>query len=77
MSATSHLTECGIPGIGVVPFGIHFCHFYPTREDLLNVLIPYFEAGVRNNELCLWIAADPLPAREIAIEVSKIPMREA
>jgi hypothetical protein len=31
-------------------------------------LVPYFVAGLRNNERCLWVTAHPLPARD-AIEV--------
>jgi hypothetical protein len=55
----SHLTKCGIPGINRVPFGIHVCHFYRSRQDLVDALVPYFVAGLRNNESCLWITASP------------------
>jgi MEDS: MEthanogen/methylotroph, DcmR Sensory domain len=59
-----HLTDCGLPGISRIPYGLHACHFYPDREHLVEALVPYFLAGLRNNERCLWIAAPPLPARE-------------
>jgi len=28
------------------------------------MLVPYFEAGLRDNERCLWVASDPLTAEE-------------
>jgi hypothetical protein len=59
-----HFTSCGLPGIDVVPFGMHACHFYETRDQLVAALVPYFVAGLRGNERCLWITASPLPARD-------------
>jgi hypothetical protein len=57
-----HLTDCGLPGISRIPYGLHACNFYPDRQRLVEALVPYFLAGLRNNERCLWIAAPPLPA---------------
>jgi hypothetical protein len=68
-----HLTECGLPGIGPVPYGLHLCHFFPQRQDLADGLLAYFKAGIRNNESCLWVAADPLPAAEAREEAGKVP----
>jgi len=54
-------------GIGVVddmPWGTHFCHFYETKEDLLDILVPYFKTGLENNEFCLWVTSDPLTVAE-------------
>jgi hypothetical protein len=61
----------GIPGIGAVPYGLHVCHFYPSREELLAGLIPYFQAGVKNNEKCIWVACEPLPVNVVSVEISK------
>jgi signal transduction histidine kinase len=49
------LTKYGIPGIDTVPFGIHVCHFYRARDDLVDALVPYFAAGLGNNERCVWV----------------------
>jgi C4-dicarboxylate-specific signal transduction histidine kinase len=49
------LTKYGIPGIDQVPFGIHVCHFYRAQEDLVEALVPYFAAGLGNNENCVWV----------------------
>ena len=50
------LTKYGVPGIDEVPFGIHVCHFYRAREDLVDAVVPYFAAGLRNNESCVWVS---------------------
>lgn len=42
------------------PWGTHFCQFYRTREDLLEILIPYFRCGLEHNEFCMWVTSDPL-----------------
>lgn len=65
----SHLTTFGIPGITTVPYGIHMCQFYVSRNDLIDGLLPYFLAGINHNERCIWIAADPLPSSEIKAEI--------
>ncbi|MDQ1636784.1 MAG: hypothetical protein QOF62_123 [Pyrinomonadaceae bacterium] len=52
------LRETGINVIGKVPWGTHVCHFYDTKQDLLETLIPYFKTGLENNEYCLWVVSD-------------------
>src|SRR6266404_4994896 len=58
------LRKTGISVVGDVPWGTHFCHFYETKEDLLNILIPYFKTGLENNEFCVWVVSDPLGEKE-------------
>ncbi len=62
------LTTCGLPGVDRVPYGMHACHFYRDRDELVAALSPYFIAGLRANERCLWVTAPPLLSRE-AIQV--------
>lgn len=50
--------KSGIPLVGELPWGSHFCQFYQTTEDLLDILLPYFAAGVENNEFCVWITSE-------------------
>jgi PAS domain S-box-containing protein len=54
------LRNSGIEVIGELPWGSHFCNFYESQEDLLQILVPYFKTGLLNNEYCLWITSDPL-----------------
>jgi PAS domain S-box-containing protein len=50
----------GIPLIGNLPWGTDFCQFYQTEMDLLEILVPYFRAGLESNERCIWITSRPL-----------------
>src|SRR5450759_3233709 len=54
------LRESGIDIIGDVSWGTHICQFFDTKEDLTDILVPYFKAGLENNEFCLWITSQPL-----------------
>lgn len=71
MSALPHLTDCGLQGIKAVPYGIHMCHFYERREDLAAILVPYFVAGLRNEERCVWVTAEPLDAHAAKAELGR------
>jgi PAS domain S-box-containing protein len=50
--------KSGIPLIGKLPWGSHFCQFYETQNDFLEILLPYIKAGLAHNECCLWIASE-------------------
>ncbi len=50
----------GLDAIARVPWGAHICHLYRSRNDLVDVLVPYFRAGLESNEYCIWVAAEPL-----------------
>ena len=67
----SSLTACGLPGIGRIPYGIHMCHFYREREDLVEALVPFFIAGLHGNERCIWITAEPLDGEGARLELQK------
>jgi signal transduction histidine kinase len=57
---TNPLRKTGLEVLGDRPWGTHFCVFYETDEDLVEMLVPYFKAGIENNELCFWVLADSL-----------------
>jgi hypothetical protein len=61
------LRKSGIGAVGDAPWGSHMCQFYETKEDLLRLLVPYFKAGLKNNEFCLWVTSEPV-TREDAWE---------
>lgn len=65
------LRSSGIDIIGDIPWGSHFCNFYDSKQDLLDILVPYFKAGLDNNEFCLWITSDPVNASDAAESLSK------
>ncbi|MFC2000054.1 MEDS domain-containing protein [Chloroflexota bacterium] len=55
-----NLRKTGIRVVPYVPWGTHLCQFYRSRQELLELLVPYFRAGLENNEYCMWITAEPL-----------------
>ncbi len=58
------LRRFGIDLVGAIPWGTHLCQFYETKEDLIDILVPYFAEGLRNNEFCMWITSLPLEVKE-------------
>jgi PAS domain S-box-containing protein len=65
------MRDTGIQLIGTVPWGTHFCQFYQDRQDLVDILVPYFKAGLEHNEFCMWITSEPLDAAEARQALSK------
>ncbi len=64
--------KSGIRLAGNLPWGEHFCLFYQEKSDLLDILVPYFRAGLENNEFCVWEVSPPLTAKD-----AKIALRSA
>lgn len=64
MKNESEKRDSGITMVGDLPWGSHFCQFYKTKEDLLEVLVPYFKAGLENNEFCVWVTSDFLTTED-------------
>jgi len=52
------LRDTGLEAVGQVPWGTHFSVFYETRKDLLDIVVPFFKAGLQADEFCLWIVAN-------------------
>jgi signal transduction histidine kinase len=57
---TREARSTGLDVLGDRPWGSHFCLFFDTKEDLLEMLVPYFKTGLANKEFCFWVLADPL-----------------
>ncbi|MDI6871557.1 MAG: MEDS domain-containing protein [Bacillota bacterium] len=58
------MRNTGIDIIGSVPWGTHFCQFYQDKQDLIEILVPYFAAGLQQNEFCMWATCEPLSVEE-------------
>ena len=54
----------GIPAVGDLTWGSHFCHFYRDRADLVDSLVPFFKAGLEHDEQCLWVTSEPFGAED-------------
>ena len=53
-------------------WGAHYCLFYRSKEDLVNLLAHYFKYGLENNEFCIWVAADTTVEKEAQKALSDI-----
>ncbi len=54
----------GIDILKEAPWGTHLCQFYKSKEDLIEILVPYFKTGLKNNEFCMWVTSEPLTVKE-------------
>jgi len=68
----TELRKTGVDVVGDMPWGTHFCLFYETTSDLLEITVSYCKAGLENQEFCLWVVAEPL-----TVESAKCAMRQA
>ena len=59
----STLRPTGIPVMGSMPWGTHVCVFYETKQDLLDTVLPFFKAGLDNNECCVWAVSAPVSVK--------------
>jgi PAS domain S-box-containing protein len=64
LGETDVLRRSGLETVGDVPWGTHFCQFYETANDLIDILVPYFKAGLGDNEFCMWVTSEPLSREE-------------
>jgi len=61
----------GLDFVGDIPWGTHLCQFYETKQDLVEILVPYFAEGLRGNEACMWVTSEPLEVKEAAAALAK------
>jgi C4-dicarboxylate-specific signal transduction histidine kinase len=60
----TEMRKTGIDIVGYMPWGTHICLFYETKQDLLDTLVAYCIAGLKNEERCLWVVAEPVTINE-------------
>jgi C4-dicarboxylate-specific signal transduction histidine kinase len=60
----TEMRKTGIDVVGEMPWGSHFCLFYETKHDLLEILVSYCKAGLLSGEFCLWVVAEPLTVEQ-------------
>ena len=53
------LRKSGVDVIGDISGDTHICLFYRTGREIEEIMVPYFRAGLENNEFCLWITSSP------------------
>jgi hypothetical protein len=68
------LRKTGIDMVGDMPWGTHYCLFYETKQDLLDILVPYFKTGLENKECCLWVLSN---SELITVQEAKAALEQA
>jgi len=65
--------ESGIQALDLIRWGTHVAQLYKTRSELIELLVPYMETGLEQDELCVWVTSEisQEEAREALAE--KIP----
>lgn len=54
----------GLPTVPHLQWGSHLAHFFESGNELRDVLVPYFKAGLANNEQCLWVTGEAFNAED-------------
>jgi PAS domain S-box-containing protein len=61
------LRKSGIDIVKNLTWGTHFCLFYQTEKDLMDILIPYFKTGLENSEFCVLITPQSPGPEEVKV----------
>jgi hypothetical protein len=56
-------------------WGDHVCHFYRSADELGEILVPFFKAGLERNERCLWVTATPY-GKDRAVSELRVAMSD-
>ena len=50
-----------------VKHGTHLCAFYETKDDLIDLVLPFFTGGAKRGDACVWMMPDSVSAEEAAL----------
>ena len=59
-----HWSPSGLQTAPRLPWGSHLAHFFRSGQELPELLVPYFKAGLENGEQCLWVTGEAFKADE-------------
>ncbi len=68
---TNQFRKFGNYLVGDIPWGTHLCQFYESKQDLIDILVPYFAEGLNSNEFCMWVTSPPLEVKEAKQALAK------
>lgn len=71
LTFNKNLRDSGIGVIGELPWSSHFCQFYKSKQDLIDILVNYFKGGLLNNEYCVWVTSEFLNGEEAKSAMSE------
>lgn len=70
----------GLRSVPHLQWGSHLAHFFTAADELRDLLVPYFKAGLENNERCLWVTGRAFNADDarsaLRAAVPDLDMRE-
>jgi PAS domain S-box-containing protein len=66
------IRNSGLDFVGNINWGTHMCQFFKTQQDLLDVVVPYFVNGLKNNEFCVWVTSEFLTSSEAHVAMQKV-----
>ena len=66
-------TDSGIQILDLVPWGTHIAQLYRDKNELIELLVPYMEAGLTENELCVWVTSEISRGEAIEALAEKVP----
>jgi hypothetical protein len=50
--------ESGIQSLGLIRWGTHIAQICRDKGEMAEVLVPYIERGLADNELCAWVTSE-------------------
>lgn len=65
-AASENARGSGLECVGPLKWGAHICLMYSSRDELLEILVPYFREGLLSNEYCIWITSQALSPKDAA-----------
>lgn len=67
----SNTRKAGIRIIDTVEWGSYISHLFSTKEEYYKIVIPYIQAGLKDEELCIWIYSDNTSYEDIVSILNK------
>ena len=64
--------KLGLEVIDEVHWGTHLCFFYETTDDYIDIIAPYLQAGLENNESCVWVIPENIEKEELLKIIKKM-----
>ena len=50
--------ESGVQVLDLIPWGTHIAQTYKTKNEMVEIMVPYMEKGLEQNELCMWVTSE-------------------
>jgi len=65
--------ESGIEPLGLIRWGTHIAYLYRSDDEMAEVLVPYIEKGLEDNELCACMISEMAAAETKELLTNQIP----